>query len=338
MHLNARRRAAMAIVILATTVAAVPPSAFAASAGMTAPTGPVPEDIATQITVTGDAGAGLRLYVRSRVTGAAPCAPVFKNDTGDVLMSSYVTAAFAQTTSVTYNAPGTNQICIWLQTSSDDNSAAFATTATLTVRQPNTTFSLTPPSGVKSGQSAQFTVNYQAEVERRVYVRVKPAGGAGCTPNAKNDTGDYLLSGTSVNGGPSTTTATFNAGGPGTYLMCGWVQESNDDEIAEVATQATFTVPRISTKTGLSVKRYYGYPRGYAVSGRVVGGVGGGTVTLERYTGGRWRKWKTVTVGSSGYYSVVIYPKKGTLIHVRYLGNSTYLPSTSKERTVKRFR
>lgn len=332
------RRMALLTAVSALAAGVAPAGAVAATASLTAPTVPVPEDIPTQIAVSGDAGTGLELYVRTRVAGAAPCAPVYKNDTGDTILSRDVTGPFSQLTSVTYYSPGANQICIWLQADSSSNTAAFATTATVNVRQPNTTFSLTPPIGPRSGKQVQLSVTYQAEVERELYVRVKPAGGAGCTPNAKNNTGDYLISGSSLNGGPATLTNTFTAGAPGTYLLCGWVQEDSSDETAEVTTQATFTVPRISTKTGLRVRRYYGTPQGYEVTGKVVGGAGGGSVTLERFTGGQWRKWKSGTVGSYGGYSIVIYPKRKTLIRVRYPGNTTYLPSTSKEQTVKRFR
>ena len=320
-------------------VAITPSPALGASVTMTAPTAPVSEDLATQLTFSGDGGTGLRLYVKDRPTGGAPCSPITKDDPGaGLISSSALDPTFTKSVSETWYQPGVRQICIWLQTAYDASSAAFATSAQVTVRQPNSTFTIVPPTGLRSGRATQLTLNWQSEATRRLYVRTKPAGGTGCAPITKNDNGEGLLSGQSIFGGPSTTNVTFTPGAPGNWLLCGWVQEDYDDEEAELGTQATYTVPRISTKTGIKLRRYYGYPNGYTVTGRIVGGPGGGNATLQRYRGGRWTKWKSAAISGNGYYSVVIYPKKRTLIRVRYPGNSSYLSSTSKEISVRRFR
>jgi hypothetical protein len=108
------------------------------------------------------------------------------------------------------------------------------------------------------------------------------------------------------------------------------VQESGSDEIAEVTTQATFTIPKINTSTSLSVRRIRG---GYVASGRINKDISG-RVVIERRAGNRWKQVKA-TITSSGYYQLTIYGRKKVTLRARYNGDSTYNGSTSKTRTVK---
>ena len=88
-----------------------------------------------------------------------------------------------------------------------------------------------------------------------------------------------------------------------------------------------------SPSTTASVRRAY---RAYTVSG-TVSGVESGTVTIQRLSAGQWRRLKSTPVGY-GSYSTTIRPSKKMRIRVRFSGTSSYLPSTSREATVKRVR
>jgi len=68
------RAAAVTTVTAAALLLTFTSSALAMSAQVSAPTTPVAEDLAYTVTVTGDGGAGTRLYAKTRVSGGAPCA------------------------------------------------------------------------------------------------------------------------------------------------------------------------------------------------------------------------------------------------------------------------
>ena len=308
-------------------------SALALSAQVSAPAAPVAEDLAYTVTVTGDGGAGTRLYAKTRVSGGAPCASVYKNDPGsDLFYAKQVTGSFTETTSRTSSDTGTVQVCMWLQADSSDNTAAYASTGTITVRQPNTTLTLSAPSGTGPGQPLQLTASYQAEVQRNLYVKVQPAGAAGCTSAYKNDSGSDVVYGEDLIGGPRTYTKTLTTGDPGGYLLCGYVQEDSSDEAAELTTSTTFTVPKVNTSVSLRARAIRG---GYSVSGTLSTRQSSSRVVIERRSGSGWTKVKSFSTGYNGAYSGYVYTKKAVTIRARFSVTSYYNGSVSPARSVK---
>ncbi|HMS62979.1 MAG TPA: hypothetical protein PKD63_11925 [Solirubrobacteraceae bacterium] len=308
-------------------------SALALSAQVSAPSAPVAEDLAYTVTVTGDAGAGSKLFAKTRVTGGAPCAGAYKNDPGsDLFYAAQVTGNFTKTTSRTSSDTGTVQVCMWLQGDSGDNTAAHASTGTITVRQPNTTLTLSAPSGTGPGQPLQLTASYQAEVQRNLFVKVQPAGAAGCTSAYKNDAGSDVVYSEDIVGGPRVYTKTLTTGDPGGYLLCGYVQEDSGDETAELTTSTTFTVPKVNTSVSLRGRPIRG---GYSVSGALSTRQSGSRVVIERRSGSGWRKVKSFSTGYNGAYSGYVYTKKAVKIRARFSATSYYNGSTSPTRSVR---
>lgn len=223
------------IAVTAVWLAAAPPAradsvtlAVLTTSGQSDPVGYV----SRIFSVSGTSSTPKRVYVKSRASGGAPCAPTPSQDTGTYLMVSFdVNGNFDRREAITWRGWGTYLFCMWIT----DNESTIATPVaqTVTFRPPSATVSatLTPPVPI-AGQPVAVRVIGSSEAPRTVFAKVRPAG-APCAQTYTDDTGDRLVSGVDVNGlfGVDATT-TFGAAGD--YVICLWVA-AGDRDVAPVA-------------------------------------------------------------------------------------------------------
>jgi len=103
-------------------------------------------------------------------------------------------------------------------------STASADTATLSVL--TTTGASDPVADVPR----IFQVDGTTSLDKWVYVKYRPAGGAPCAPTASSDSGYYLFSGRHVNG-TFKLQEVYTWSNPGDYLFCIWLSSDDSDTI-----------------------------------------------------------------------------------------------------------
>lgn len=188
-------------------------------------------DVGRTFRTSGNVTTPKRVYVKFRPAGGAACAPSFSSDSGDdsVLFPSglSVNGDFSESRTGTWRTAGAFQFCIWLADSSSQ--AVTPISQVITFRAPAATVSATvtpidaPPDTVLTA-----TVTGTTEAPRRLYAKIRPAGGAPCAGSFSTDTGDELIGFRNVDGA-FTETTTFSRSTAGDYLMCLWVAQSSDD-------------------------------------------------------------------------------------------------------------
>jgi hypothetical protein len=189
------------------------------------------------------------VYVKTRATGGAPCAPTAQSDSGDLLYANYtsyfygsdVNGSFRLQAVDTWPSAGDWMFCIWLSTG-DSTTITTPITQTITFRGPSGAISAhVDPATPGPQQRTVITVNGSTETPAEVFAKIRRAGGAGCAPTASSDTGTYLLSEAAVNGAFSLPTETRQP--VGSYLVCVWLADSSSDTTPISGPQsATFTV------------------------------------------------------------------------------------------------
>ncbi|MDA0180694.1 hypothetical protein OJ997_10355 [Solirubrobacter phytolaccae] len=157
----------------------------------------------------------------------------------------------------TFKEPGTHTLCAYLQTRYDAPSASAASgPVTLNIRQAHASVGIATPPHVSAGQRFGINLPVTAELARRVYLTVKPAGGRGCEPayslDAPNSDDVFWddVQGTRTIAVERTATTTS-----GSYLLCAYVQENSDDLEPEATASATFIVgpdPCVAAKSTLA--------------------------------------------------------------------------------------
>lgn len=203
------------------------------------------------LSVTGNSAVSKRVYVKVRAAGGAPCAPSASSDAasrsyygsfaGDDLYGTTVNGNFTLRKTGTWDTPGSFLFCTWLASTSTDPVAPFS--QVVTFRAPTGSISATvAPIAPLAGQTATVTIAGSSEAPKRVYSKIRPAGGAPCAPSASTDSGNGLIYGTDVNGAFSVaTTTTLDTAGA--YLLCMWLADSSTDAAPVAGPQpATFTV------------------------------------------------------------------------------------------------
>jgi len=114
-------------------------------------------------------------------------------------------------------------------------SSAFADSATLTVKD------AAGNSDPAAGVGRTFTVTGNSAVPARLFVKVRPAGGAPCAPSAYSDSGTVFddFYNDNVNGNFS-----FNAvetwSGTGTYTFCFWIASGENTPATPISQVVTF--------------------------------------------------------------------------------------------------
>jgi hypothetical protein len=302
-----RRRRGLAVSIAAAAIglAATATAAPAASIDALAPEGEVVEDSPWVLAARGRADRSSYFYAKIKPAGARPCAPTASTDDGTGITTMYVGAAGAWTSRGTAEGsdapnPGDYLVCAWLEV---DNAAVATKSITVHVRSSRATLALGVPSQpVVPGEPVTINVQGSSELQRYLYVRIKPAGGAcGASPDA--DTGDSILYSHSVKGNFSVSKPTTPSKA-GQYLLCGWVIE-NGSEPPEATAQATLTaqLPQVSfTPPGarnpigtprrrgrlasITVRGWLGRPAGVSRSEACKGQI---TITVNARRNGRYR-------------------------------------------------
>lgn len=200
--------------------------------------------------ISGVASVPETIYVKHRPAGGAPCAPNASSDSGstfdtfpdDFYGDDFVNGAFRVQLVDTWPAAGDVLFCIWLSTG-DSQTITTPISQLVTFRGPIGTISASvSPSSVRPRKTATVTVSGSTETPTSVFAKVRPAGGAPCAPTASSDTGEYVISNSSVNGQFSLQGATTQATA-GTYVVCSWLADDSDDTTPVAGPQSTtFTV------------------------------------------------------------------------------------------------
>jgi hypothetical protein len=183
-------------------------------------------------TISGTAGAGKRLFVKHRAAGGGGCGPSALTDSGEWLDASLygapVSGAFTFQRALTFKAPGTWMFCFWL--APDETTITTPIAQAITFRSAaGTIAAAVRPTTARPGQRAYVTVSGQSEAPRRVYAKVRPAGGA-CAPSYDADPGEFMIDGWSVNGAYAINANTTQKT-PGRYMICMWLAGSSDDTL-----------------------------------------------------------------------------------------------------------
>jgi hypothetical protein len=226
-------------------------SAFADSAQLTiTDTAGLPDPVAhvaRVFTVSGTAAVNEILFLKFRPAGGASCAPTPDSDSAgssyplNALTGRAVDGSFTFTVAATWDTVGSTQFCLWLAPNSDTVTTPI--TQVVTFRSPTGTISATiNPVVARPGRDAQILVTGASEAPELVFAKVRPAGGAPCAPTADSDTGQYVITGKSVNGAfglPATTSQST----PGQYVLCLWLASTSSDAAPIAGPQpVTFSV------------------------------------------------------------------------------------------------
>ncbi len=255
--MKARVRALLLSALLLTGItagAALCPQAFADSASITVTNTAGQSDPAAEMprvfTVSGDASAPERIFIKYRNPGGAPCASTAATDTGQWFEGYYeeygdateVNGAFSFSRAGTWNEKGTFVFCIWIAPN-DHTIVPTPITQTITFRSPTGTITATTnPLLPRPEQATTITVAGSSEAPEKVFAKIRPAGGAACAQTYEADSGNELIEGQYVNGSFSEQ-ATTTQSKAGTYLICLWLAGSATDTSPIAGPQPeTFTV------------------------------------------------------------------------------------------------
>ncbi len=190
-----------------------------------------------------------RLYVTAKPAGPPGCGATYALEAAvseDVQLPSLAEgAAGARTAEHTFRDPGAFVVCGYLQDSPAAPSARAVTgPVTVNVRSARASLALSAPVRVSPGVRYAVTAAVTAERPRRLFVTVRRADGRGCEAARRLDaSGESVLS-RGVSTEETLTSERTAAKTPGTYLLCGYVQEWSTDAAAEATASTTFVVDR----------------------------------------------------------------------------------------------
>jgi hypothetical protein len=220
-------------------------SARAASVAITLPPAPPSEDAAFAVSFTGDTtgldGDTGYLYARYRPSGGSACAPTYSSDSGDgVTYDERVEGAFRSDAVVKAPDSGSYQVCAWMEDGNGDTRATG--TATLVVRPPDESLAFTGPgSRVAPGKAFTLHTGFTAEVPRILHVGLTRTASCGPSYDALVDAGSSTIrvvdDAPEVSGdGSRDDVVTVDS--VGTWRICGFLEDPNDDGPAELAYQS----------------------------------------------------------------------------------------------------
>jgi hypothetical protein len=199
-------------------------------------------------------------FVTIKPSGPLGCGGSYAADapnSEDVITTYTGAAAGTRSQNWTLNAPGTYTLCAFLQTGGSATAPAAASgPITLEVRSARASVALTVPPRVDANQRFPVVAAVTAELERYVFVTIKPAGGRGCeatysldAPNSEDVLSKY------VQGTQAASTDYTAPRTNGTYLLCAYVQEGGSDPAPEAAGSATILVgpdPCVTARASLT--------------------------------------------------------------------------------------
>jgi len=206
------------------------------------------EEVPVAITATWNLTSESRLFITAKPGGSLGCAANYQADdanSDDVAYNRNATLGAGTTTAnYTLNEPGSLVLCAYLQDSSSDGTPRAVQRLDVPVRSARATLALNAPARVGAGQKFAVSVPVTAELERFVFVTIKPAGGRGCEsaysledPNSDDVLYNRGAQGTQTLSGDWTASSIA-----GSYLLCGYVQEGTGDLTPEATASATVAV------------------------------------------------------------------------------------------------
>lgn len=242
-HSTSARALALALALLGVGATSAAADTISVTAGPD-PAEEVPVRLDVRWTQAADAG---RVYVTAKPAGSSGCGATYAIDAAageDVQLPSLAEgAAGARIAEHTFRDPGAFVICGYLQDSSAAPSARAVTgPITVDVRSARASLALSAPVHVSAGARYAVTATVSAERPRRLFVTIRRADGHGCAAAQRLDaSGDRVL-GRGVGLQETLTAEQIASKTPGTYLLCGYVQEWSTDAAAEATASTTFVV------------------------------------------------------------------------------------------------
>ena len=244
---------ALAVALLMPAAAA---NAHSITPAITLPASPPVEDSGFAIGFTGDVsslpnGDG-ELYARIRPAGGTPCAPTYRTDPGtQLLYFEDVTGSFSNVATYTPPAPGDYLVCAWLEDEPSDTGPPAS--AVVTVRPAVLQISAVAPQQVNVGVPFAVTVNYRSEVPRFLTVLVARASTCSVSSDAfrGTTTGAVEVANDLEASGSGTKTGTVSLDAPGSYLVCGFLEEEQFGSAA-----AEFVAPPVAIVVSRPAPRF----------------------------------------------------------------------------------
>jgi len=240
------RRLSEALLVIGLFCAA-PSVASAATLTLSTSADPT-EEVPFQVTATYAADtASPAVLVTVKPGGGAPCASVYKSEapsSNDVIYAPGLSRQSGQETSTaTQASPGTYVLCGYVQDSTGSDAAQIAKQLDVVVRPIRATLAISSAT-VPAEQSVQLTAQYTAELRRSLFVVIKPSGGRPCEANypLEEPQSTDVLYDQSVQGSGAYPFSFSAPSDAGSYLVCGFVQESSSDLQPAAVASATLTV------------------------------------------------------------------------------------------------
>jgi hypothetical protein len=195
------------------------------------------------------------------------------------------------------SAPGSYQLCAWLAQSQGATDTAVAAPASLAIdaRAPQVgQFTVTVPKDLQPGVAFQVSYATQTDQTLSLFSVLRKASGASGTSGTscpasfedaqQQDQVETLLqggrAGTSVFGGPITTTATTTQK-TGFYIVCSWLEGPNTGQVDGAASTPVTVGTPAPPKPGLALTKVSASRRhGVSVTGTTVSGFTGKLVVV----------------------------------------------------------
>jgi hypothetical protein len=234
---HARALAGMLLGALALMGALAANPAQAATLAITPPASPVAESSGFAIGFSGNAGdfPSAKAYLFAEIAPAAgvACAPTPSANVGSSVSGAdgqSVVGVFGTTGSAVLETATTYQVCAWLTESSIPCCGERIdppVTGTVTVRGPILAITTSAAAQVAAGTPFEVTVNYQAEVPRRLTVLVTRASSCSISSAALKGISTSLVEVVDgqVVSGAATIRGAARFDQPGTYLVCGFFEK-----------------------------------------------------------------------------------------------------------------
>ena len=251
------RRRLCGLVVLLALVPSAPASAHNVTATITPPAGAVVEDTSFVMRFAGDVsslprGAGkVRFKIRRGVS--VPCAPTEPQDPGDYLDFNFVDNAFGFETKHAADDPGDYRVCAWVL--DDDGASGRPPRQRLPCARRCCGSPPALPRSWREGVPFTVTVQYELEAARRSSVLVARAPRCAINWRALFYSGALVVAAVDnvVVTGAGSMTATIRLDQPGTYLVCGFLDESvipsGASPLAVHAATVTVPGPSVTSKS-----------------------------------------------------------------------------------------
>ena len=230
----------MTAIVVWACMGAAASGAQAATITLSLSTDPAEEQAFT-ITAAGTADASGRVEVFIRPAGGAPCASNAANETGSRIVFGFASMVGSYSFQDTHMPPDPGSFLLCGYLGNQGVAPQAATSATVAVRPNRATLAISAPATGVPDQPVLLNFQGATEVQRRLFVRIKPVGGAACGSASSTDAGgESVLNGNLIQGAYAVPQSrTFTAGA---YVICAWVQEHSTDLAPDAFASASIVV------------------------------------------------------------------------------------------------